>query len=58
MSGPTYSTFWPIPLEPTQVRTRDIPGYTIAVMLALTPAFAPGLYFPDCGIMPPVRPVR
>jgi short-chain fatty acids transporter len=41
-----FQPFWAIPLLGlTQVRARDILGYTIIVMLALFPVFALGLYF-------------
>ncbi|MFD1634080.1 short-chain fatty acid transporter [Haloplanus ruber] len=41
-----FQPFWAIPLLGlTQVRARDILGYTIVVMLVLLPVFAVGLYF-------------
>ena len=41
-----FQPFWAIPLLGlTQMRARDILGYTMVVMLVLTPVFAVGLYF-------------
>ncbi|MDL5361435.1 short-chain fatty acid transporter [Halalkalicoccus sp. NIPERK01] len=41
-----FQPFWAIPLLGiTQVRARDILGYTLIVMIVLTPVFALGLYF-------------
>ncbi|WP_122090281.1 short-chain fatty acid transporter [Halalkalicoccus subterraneus] len=41
-----FQPFWAIPLLGiTQVRARDILGYTLIVMIVLTPVFAIGLYF-------------
>lgn len=41
-----FQPFWAIPLLGlTKVRARDILGYTMIVMIVLTPVFAIGLYF-------------
>ncbi|MFC7223323.1 short-chain fatty acid transporter [Halalkalicoccus sp. GCM10025322] len=41
-----FQPFWAIPLLGiTKVRARDILGYTLIVMIVLTPVFAVGLYF-------------
>jgi short-chain fatty acids transporter len=41
-----FQPFWAIPLLGiTKVRARDILGYTLIVMIVLTPVFAFGLYF-------------
>ena len=41
-----FQPFWAIPLLGiTRVRARDILGYTLIVMVVLTPVFAVGLYF-------------
>jgi short subunit fatty acids transporter len=41
-----FQPFWAIPLLGiTRMRARDILGYTLIVMVALTPIFAIGLYF-------------
>ena len=41
-----FQPFWAIPLLGiTQMRARDILGYTLIVMVVLTPVFAFGLYF-------------
>jgi short-chain fatty acids transporter len=41
-----FQPFWAIPLLGiTKVRARDILGYTLIVMVVLTPVFALGLYF-------------
>lgn len=41
-----FQPFWAIPLLGlTRMRARDILGYTLVVMVVLTPVFALGLYF-------------
>jgi short-chain fatty acids transporter len=41
-----FQPFWAIPLLGlTRVRARDILGYTMIVMVVLTPVFALALYF-------------
>jgi len=41
-----FQPFWAIPLLGlTKMRARDILGYTLVVMVVLTPVFALGLYF-------------
>ncbi|ESS12807.1 MAG: short chain fatty acids transporter [uncultured archaeon A07HR60] len=41
-----FQPFWAIPLLGlTKVRARDILGYTMIIMIVLTPVFAVGLYF-------------
>lgn len=41
-----FQPFWAIPLLGiTKVRARDILGYTLIIMIVLTPVFALGLYF-------------
>lgn len=41
-----FQPFWAIPLLGlTKVRARDILGYTMIIMIVLTPVFALGLYF-------------
>ncbi|WP_331236086.1 short-chain fatty acid transporter [Natronorarus salvus] len=41
-----FQPFWAIPLLGiTKVRARDILGYTLIIMVVLTPVFALGLYF-------------